>query len=204
MFELVGGGTRPSDIFLSAIMGMFALLTGAYAVSTALRLRSEESASRLEPLLVTPVSRLRWAAGHLLFAVLGSAVVLAAAGLASGLVYGLTLGDVGGQLPRMLAAAMVQLPAVWVLAGVTVALFGLRPRLVWGGWAVLAVFGLIWTVAMSVQLSESLLNLSPFNHVPKLPGGEITATPLIWLVAGAATLVAVGLAGFRRRDVEGS
>ena len=59
-------------------------------------------------------------------------------------------------------------------------------------------------IAMSVQLSQSLLNLSPFNHVPKLPGGEITATPLIWLVAGAATLVAVGLAGFRRRDVEGS
>jgi ABC-2 type transport system permease protein len=40
-------------------------------------------------LLVTSVSRLRWAAGHLVFALLGPAVVVAAAGLASGLVYGL-------------------------------------------------------------------------------------------------------------------
>ena len=133
---------------------------------------------------------------------MGPGVVLAAAGLASGLVYGLSLGDVKGQLPRMLAAAIVQLPAVWILTGVTVALFGLRPRLAWAGWAVLAALGLLWTVAMSVQLNSWLLNLSPFNHIPRLPGGEMTATPLIWLVAGAATLVVVGLAGFRQRDVE--
>lgn len=202
MFELVGAGSGPSDILLSAIMGMFALLAAAYAVQTALRLRSEEAGSRLEPLLVTSVSRLRWGASHLVFVLLGSAVVLAAAGLAAGLVYGLSLGDVGGQLPRMLAAAMVQLPAVWILAGVTVALFGWLPRLAWVGWAVLAAFGLLWTVAMSLQLSQWLLNLSPFNHVPKLPGGQMTATPLIVLVAGAATLVVAGLVGFRRRDVE--
>lgn len=54
------------------------------------------------------------------------------------------------------------------------------------------------------HLLFALPDLSPFNHVPKLPGGEVTATPLVWLVAGAATLVAVGLAGFRRRDIEGS
>jgi hypothetical protein len=103
---------------------------------------------------------------------------------------------VKGQLPRMPAAAMVQLPAVWILTGVTVALFGLRPRLAWAGWAVLAALGLLWTVAMSVELNSWLLNLSPFNHIPGLPGGEMTATPLIWLVAGVTTLVVVGLPAF--------
>jgi ABC-2 type transport system permease protein len=204
MFKLVGGGTGPSDVFLSAIMGMFGLLAAAYAVQATLRLRSEEAGSRAEPLLAASVSRLRWAASHLTFALLGPAVALAAAGLAGGLVYGLMVGDVRGELPGVLAGAMVQLPAVWILAGVTVALFGLWPRLAWGGWAALAAFVLLWTVAMSVELSPGLLGVSPFNRVPKLPGGEMSVTPLLWLTAIAAGLVAVGLVGFRRRDVAGA
>jgi ABC-2 type transport system permease protein len=204
MFELVGDGSGPSDVFLSAIMGMFGLLAGAYAVQAMLRLRSEEAASLAEPLLAASVGRLRWAASHLAFALLGPAVALAAAGVAGGLVYGLMVGDVGGELPRVLAGAMVQLPAVWILAGVTVALFGLRPRLAWGGWVALGAFVLLWTVSMSVQLSQALLDLSPFNRVPTLPGGEVSVTPLLWLAAIAAAFVAVGLVGFRRRDVEGA
>jgi ABC-2 type transport system permease protein len=204
MFELVGGGTDPADVFLSAIMGMFGLLVGAYAVQAALRLRSEEARSRVEPVLATAVGRLRWVASHLAFALLGPAVALAAAGLAGGLVYGVSVGDVAGELPRVLAGAMVQLPAVWILAGVTVAVFGLRPRLAWVGWAALAALVLLWTVSMSVQLSRSLLNISPFNHVPTLPGAEVSAAPLLWLVAISAAFVVAGLFGFRRRDVEGA
>jgi ABC-2 type transport system permease protein len=204
MFELVGAGTEPSDVFLSAIMGMFALLVAGYAVQATLRLRSEETGSRVELLLATSAGRMRWVASHLVFSLLGSAVVLAAAGLASGLVYGLSVGDVGGELPRVLAGALVQLPAVWVLVGVTVALFGLRPRLAWAGWAPLAAFVLLWTMSMSVQLSQPLLDVSPFNHVPRLPGGEMSATPLLWLVAISAVFVVVGLVGFRRRDIMGA
>ena len=104
----------------------------------------------------------------------------------------------------MLAGALVQLPAVWVLVGVTVALFGLRPRLAWAGWIPLGAFVLLWTVAMSVQLSKSLLDLSPFNLVPQLPGGETTVAPILSLVALSAALLAVGAVGFRRRDVVGA
>jgi ABC-2 type transport system permease protein len=204
MFALVGAGTGPSDVFLSAIMGMFGLLAAAYAVQAALRLRSEEAGSRAEPLLAGSVGRLRWAASHLVFALLGPAVALAAVGLASGLVYGLSVGDVAGELPRVLAGAMVQLPAVWILAGVTVALFGVWPRRAWGGWVVLGAFVLLWTIAMSVKLSQSLLNVSPFSQVPMLPGGEMTATPLLWLVAITVAFVVVGALGFRRRDIEGA
>ena len=43
--------------------------------------------------------------------------------------------------------------------------------------------------------------VAPFNYVPKLPGGAVTATPLIWLTVLAAVLTAAGLAAFRRRDL---
>ncbi|MBJ7450457.1 MAG: ABC transporter permease [Blastococcus sp.] len=202
MFELVGSGSGPSEIFLSAIMGMLGLLAGAYGVAAMLRVRVEETAARAEPLLATSVSRLRWATSHLVFALLGPAVALGAAGLAGGLVYGSSSGELGRELPRVLAGALVQLPAVWILVGVTLALFGLRPRQAWGSWVPLGAFVLLWAVAMSLQLSQWLLNLSPFNQVPKLPGGAVATTPLLWLLGLAAALVVAGLAGFRGRDLE--
>jgi ABC-2 type transport system permease protein len=45
------------------------------------------------------------------------------------------------------------------------------------------------------------MDLSPFTHVPKLPGAEMRTTPVIWLIVVAGLLTAAGLAGFRRRDL---
>jgi ABC-2 type transport system permease protein len=46
-----------------------------------------------------------------------------------------------------------------------------------------------------------MLDISLFTHIPKLPGGEVSAEPLIWLVGVAAVLTIAGLVGFRRRGV---
>jgi hypothetical protein len=45
------------------------------------------------------------------------------------------------------------------------------------------------------------MDVSPFTHVPRLPAGAVSATPLLWLTAVALALTAAGLAGFRRRDL---
>lgn len=39
------------------------------------------------------------------------------------------------------------------------------------------------------------------EHVPRLPVAEFTPLPLVLLTLVAAGLLAVGLAGFRRREV---
>jgi ABC-2 type transport system permease protein len=46
-----------------------------------------------------------------------------------------------------------------------------------------------------------MMDISPFSHSPQLPGGDVSATPLILLTAIAAVLVVVGLSAFRRRDI---
>lgn len=201
IFERLGGKTGIADLYLSAIMGILGLAAAGYAVQATLRLRAEETELRAEPVLATAVSRLRWASSHLFFAAVGPAIVLAAAGLTAGATYGLSIGDVGEQLPRVLASAVVQVPAVWVLAGIAVALFGVLPRLTPLSWAALGAFALLGLFGQLLQLDEWLLDISPFTHIPKLPGGEVSAEPLVWLVGVAAVLCIVGLVGFRRRDI---
>lgn len=197
----MGGRKGLQDAYLAAVFGITGLVAAAYTVQATLRLRAEESAGRLEPLLATRTGRLRWLFSHLVFALLGTALLLAAAGAAAGLVYGAEVHDVGAQVPRMLGVALVQVPAAWVLAGLGVALFGLAPRLVALTWAGLIACFVLLELGALLDLSHWVVDVSPFAHVPKLPGSEFTAAPLLWLVAIGAALIAAGLAGFRRRDI---
>ncbi len=141
------------------------------------------------------MSRYAWAGSHLLFSLLGPALALFAEGLVAGLTY--TQGSLGG----IVAGTMIQLPAVWVLAAVAVLLFGLLPRYSLAAWAAPGICLLVLLVGETLQLNQWLLDISPFTHVPHLPGGDVTATPFITLTAVAIALAAVGIAGLRRRNV---
>ncbi|GAA2376893.1 ABC transporter permease [Dactylosporangium salmoneum] len=201
VLDRMGGRGALTDAFLAAIYGIIGMLAAAYTIQATLRLRQEEASGRVEALLSTPVSRIRWAAGHLVFALLGTALLLALAGVTGGLVYGAQSHDVGGQVARLLGAAMVQLPAAWVLAGLGIALLGLAPRLSALTWAALIVSVLLFELGALFGLNQYLLDLTPFAHVPKLPGEAFTIVPVLWLTLVAVLLGAAGLAGLRRRDM---
>ena len=68
-------------------------------------------------------------------------------------------------------------------------------------WTALAVCGLIGVLGPALNLSRAALDISPFTHVPRLPGGVFSVVPLLWLTAFALAAGAVALAGLRRRDI---
>jgi len=202
LVERLGAQHAFVDAYLATTMGLLGLIASAYGIQAVLRLRAEEEAGHAEYVLTASVSRSRWIAGHLAFSALGPAVSLAVAGLAAGIAHGANVGDISGEVPRILGGAMLQLPAVWALTGAAIALFGLLPRATSiGAWGVLAVCLTLGQVGQALQLNDSVLNVSPFTHIPRLPGGDFTATPLIWLLAVAALLTATGLMAARRRDL---
>ncbi len=45
------------------------------------------------------------------------------------------------------------------------------------------------------------MDLSPFAHAPKLPGGSFSALPIALLLAVAAIIGGIGLVALRRRDI---
>jgi polyether ionophore transport system permease protein len=197
----MGGDQGITDAFLAAIYGIIGLIAAAYTVQATLRLRQEESTGRAEVLLSTRTSRLSWAASHLTFALLGTALLLTVAGVTGGLAFGAQSGDIGTQVARLLGAALIQLPATWVLAGLGTALIGFAPRLSSLAWAALILFVLLFELGALFGLNRWLVDATPFTHVPKLPGAHFTATPILWLTAVAAALAAAGLTALHRRDI---
>jgi ABC-2 type transport system permease protein len=196
----MGGASGLADAFLSAMLGLFGLLSAVFMVQVVQRLRSEETSQRVEPLLATGVGRVRLAVSYVVVAAGGGAAIMVASGVMTGLGFGLRSGDVGTQLPRVLAAALAQVPAAWVVAAVALALFGLVPALTQVGWAVLVVCFLLGQVGPTLRLPQWLLDVSPFTHTPKMPV-HASGAAIGWLLVVSAVCVVAGLAGFRRRDV---
>lgn len=194
------GGASLTDSYLSTSLLTVALIATGYAVQSALRLRSEETGLRAEPVLATPVSRRRWVASHLAVALVGSMVVLAAAGLGAGLTYGIVSNDLG-QVPRLLGAAVAYTPALWLLVGLATALFGLAPRAVTAAWAAFAGCLVIGLLGEVLDFPAWVNDLSPFQHTPQLPAADLVVAPLTILAAIAAVLTSAGLTAFHQRDV---
>lgn len=194
VLERMGGRAGVTDTFLSAMISMLGLVSALYVVSAVLRLSSEESSGRAEPLLACGVSRLRWAGGHLVTAFGGVALLMLLAGLGFWAGYGERPGAVMG-------ACLVQVPAAWALGAVTVLLYGFAPRAAVAGWAVAGAVLLIGWVGSALDAPTWLLAASPYDHLPKLPGAEMTWGPVGVLTGLAVLLTSAGLVGLRRRDL---
>jgi ABC-2 type transport system permease protein len=189
-----------TDTYFATSLRVIALIASGFAIQSALRLRSEESALRAEPVLATPVSRWRWAASHLVIAVGGSVALLIVAGLATGVSYALA-GGPWSSVPRLLGAALVYAPAMWLMAGLAATVFGFAPRWVDVAWGVLAACFVIGLLGVVLRLPDWVQELSPFERTPALPAAGLTILPLAVLTGLAAVLILGGLGGLRRRDI---
>jgi len=194
IIERMGGQAGLTDAFLAAMVNMLGMVAALYVVSSVLRLHGEETSQRAEPLLAAAVGRLRWAGGHLVLAFGGTVLIMLLGGLGLALGYGAEFGAV-------LGACLVQVPAVWTLGGLAVLLYGLSPRLAPGAWAAAGLALLLGWIGPALKIPQAVLDLSPFGHLPRLPGGTMTWTPVLVLTAIAAALTAAGLACLRRRDL---
>jgi ABC-2 type transport system permease protein len=198
-YARVGPGAAV-DQYLSLTLFMCAVLATGFVIQAGTRPRAEESAQRAEPVLATAVSRLRWAGSHVAVAIVGGVAMLVAVGLGMGLAYAVSAGD-AGQVPRLVGAALVYAPATWVFAGLSALLFGLLPRAIGWTWLGLAIVALLVILGPLLHLPGWVYDVSPFEHTPQLPAGDLSFAPLLVLTAIAAALLTAGAAGLRRRDI---
>lgn len=194
------GGADLSDVFLVTVLVYLALATAGFAIQTALRPSIEESTGRADVILAAGTPRARWLGGQLSVTVLGSTLLMAAGGLGTGVAYALSTSD-ASQVPRLLGAALTFVPAVWVTAALAAALHGLLPRAGGVAWALLVLGAVVAVLGGVLDIPDLVRDLSPFTHVPSVPAEPVAMAPLVALTGVAAVLMAVGVLGFRRRDV---
>jgi ABC-2 type transport system permease protein len=200
-----GGPNGILDAFLwlmSLILGYVVSLLGVLAV---LRLRTEETSGNAELVLSTSASRVRWVTSHVVVALVAPAVILAISGLVIGSIHGAAMHDTGRQITRVLAASLLQVPAVWTLVGVTTFAFGWFPRqsaaIGWATFAYVNLFGEVLGSGMGLYFDRAN-KIIPFHHLPKILSGEpFRIAPIAAMLAITLALIAGGLVGFRRRDV---
>ena len=103
--------------------------------------------------------------------------MLSVAGAVSGATYGAIVGDVAGQARKVVGAALIQVPAVWVVVGVAMALFGLLPRLTSVSWGVLVVSLLLGQLGQILQFPQWSLEPVTVQSHPQVAHRRIRDRP---------------------------
>lgn len=200
--EMFGGSV---DTLLDGYLGVITLFTAALAgIMVVLRVqavRLEETKGRAEPVLATATSRWTWFGSYLAVISLGLVGLLLVAGVATGTGAAISVDD-GSYIWDVTAAHLAHAPDVLVLVGTAALLFGVLPRAIGLTWVVVGsslYIGLFGTV---MNLPQWVHNLSPMEHTGRPPLDSISWSAAMILLVIAAGLMAAGLAGFSRRDLE--
>jgi ABC-2 type transport system permease protein len=194
------GGTGVDDL-VALLVELIALVVSVFAVQTALTLRTDEAAGTAEVQLAGAVPRARWALDRLAIPAVGSALLLGAGGALLGWSYGASTGS-GGHVGSLALAALAYWPAVMVLVGVAVVLFGWAPHAaVATTWALVGATWVVVVVGPALRLPTWLTDALPFAATPAQPAEAFTWAPVLVLAVVAGVLVWLGVDRFRRRDV---
>ncbi len=195
------GVGSPVDAFLATMVLMLVLLASGFTISSVLRIRSEERAGRLSPVLSGPVSRSRTMLSGLVVAMVGSMGIVMAGGVSLGTGTVVQGGD-AGDIVRLAGASLNMAPASFVLGALTAALIGVRPNAASFAWAGLALAGVVGLLAETLRLPQWMRDLSPFEHPALLPAESFAFLPVLILLVIVAALVGIALLGIDRRDID--
>jgi ABC-2 type transport system permease protein len=197
---LAPDGGNIVDGYLATSLLLLALIAGGFTVASALRLRSEETSGRVEPLLATGLSRLRWARGAIAFTGVSTVIVLAAGGLGMGVTSAIATGD-AALVGDGLVGGLAYVPAACVMAAVAVLLVGWLPRASMVSWVLLAGCFVVGYLGQLLTFPQWLMDVSPYAHVPDIPVDGVSVTPLLLLLVLAVVVGGMGFVGLHRRDL---
>ena len=186
--------------YLATSAQVTALIGSGYVIQSVLRIRTEETRDRTEPVLATKTSRWRYWMGHLAVAIGGAIVVLVLSGLVLGISAAAVMGD-RSLFGDGLAAVLAYFPAVLVMAGVPAFVVGALPRFSAAAWAMLMVTFVVSFFGTLFDLPGWVLGISPFDHIALVPVETLSVASVFALCVVAAALLGVGAVTYRRRDI---
>lgn len=187
------------DQFISMIIGVLAIAAAIPAVQVLLRLKSEEKTKRTEILLTGERSRISILFIFVILSFLTSIVMQA---VQMGSFAGAAVAmDFDIDFVETFVTGIAYLPAMWVIIGVGVLLYGWIPKLSSLVWGVLGFSFIVHYFAELFDMPEWLMSVSPYYHVPQMPMEEWNWPVFLILTAIAIGFSLIGFIGFRKRDI---
>ena len=187
--------TQGNNGMYTAMTQFLAAAAAAFVAAGVLRLTADEQSGLGEVVLAGSVSRWRWLITACAATLIGSVVLQLCAGLGYGLGAAVTIGDAGAAL-LLTGAALAQLPAMAVMAGIAAVAVAVRRP--WLAWIAVAFVIVSLYLGALLRLPKWLLDASPVltTTVPS----SFPATALTVMVLGAVALIAAAGAVYRQRD----
>ena len=201
-YDRFGGHEHLVQAWYASMASMTGMFIAVYLVQTVLRIHADEVDGTLEPLLGSGVTRAGWVGGHLVNGVAGVVLLLALYGVGMGVTAGQVVGETGTQTRDVLTACLAQLPAILLVGAVALAAVCVAPAICGPlAWATVILTLLVGPIfGPPLRMPQSVMDLSPFTHVPPVPAVALALSPLVvtstlCLVVGAAAVTTM-----RRRD----
>ena len=188
--------------FLQLLYVEFGMILAGLAAATLVAIwASDETSGRLEFLLASPLSRIRWVTSGGVAIITGVILVTIVAAL------GIAIGAViaGGDIVQPVVGSLVLALYAAALGGVGVAIGGLF-RASWAGPAVALITIVTWfidIIAPALKLPDFVHQLALTSHYGFTMLGQWDPVGIVASVVLAVGGVALGAWGFKRRDLRG-
>ncbi|GGJ71199.1 ABC transporter permease [Virgibacillus salexigens] len=195
-------GYSLTEQFITMLMSIMAMISTIPALMAQLKLMGEERKNRTEHLLSRAVSRTRLLSSSLIISILVSFVMLSLAALGLWSAGSVSIND-GMDITVVYQAAIVYLPAMWVMIGLTAFLIGFLPQVSSWVWGYLIYSFIVVYLGNLIQFPEWMSSLSPFGHIPQIPIEDMNITAVTILTISAIGLMVLGFIGYRQRDIGG-
>ena len=198
MMERLGGAGVLESTLVAAELSVVAVVVSCFAITVVGHGAVDENDGRTEQVLATATSRSYSFMATLLVALVGATWLLLVTGVAVSVGYGVAGGR---SVADLVASALVQAPAVWVMAAIAALAFAVRSSWAVLGWVFLVLFVTLGQVGELLELPARVLDASPFTHVPAMPVERFAAAPELALTAVAGVLLLLAWGRYRSRDI---
>ncbi|WP_066188020.1 ABC transporter permease [Gracilibacillus timonensis] len=188
--------------FVLLLMAMMAVFITAPVILSILKLRGEEQAQRTELLYSRSLSRLQWYMSYTLLAIL---IVCIFPVLLAFSIWGIGSLTTDNMMSwqDVFGSAIIYIPALLVVAGITLCLLGWLPKLTSISW-ILVIYGFIVIyLGDLLDLPKGVKNLSLYEHIPAYPSEDFSLSVCLLFLLISCLLILFGFIGYRQRDMEG-
>ncbi|MCT2537286.1 ABC transporter permease [Aquibacillus koreensis] len=187
--------------FLPQLMIVVALLATIPPIMAINKLYGEEKKGRIDHLLGRTVSRTRLILSYVIIAVVNGFVMLSLATF-SLWASGTAVVEGGLSFGKIYGGALAYYPAMVVMIGISALLIGFIPKLTSLVWLYVFYSFIVLYLGGLFQFSDWVGQISPFGFVPRYPVEEIDFLSMLVLSVIALGLIAAGVIGYNRRDIE--